>query len=215
MTDGYFYPTAEKSGADAIQDALDKAKAHGRGTVIIEGDWEIDGTLYVSDSTTLLFRGATLRAKDEEKPLITNSNRTRPRGKTLFGTQRGISIIGKGNLFGHIELSNVEDFLIKDLSFYGRGAGVILSYSTGGRLLSLDFHGVRRCILAGIGTRNCFFSNLSAEGEEESILFCSDRMPDRVVNYFGPDVKNNTVRGLLGKEPKIRGEYCFDIVCYK
>ena len=210
---GYIYPERGENGRAAIQSALDSAEKSGRGTVVLSGEWTLDGTLYIGESTTLLLEGAALVAEDTAKPVITNSNRIRPRGKTLFGTQRGLSVIGKGVIKGRIDLVNVEDFTVSGLRFEGGESGIILSYATGGRLFDLEFVGAERCILAGVGTRNCFFSDICSEGERESIVFCSDKMADRVVNYFGVDVKNNIVRGLSSKEPiKIFGDFCRDII---
>ena len=210
---GYFYPQREEGDRADLQRALDSAERLGRGTVVLSGDWTLDGTVYIGENTTLLLEGATLRGTGGDFPLITNSNRARPRGKTLFGTQRGISILGSGEVFGRIDLVNVEDFTLSALSFTGQDSGVILSYATGGRLTSLAFSGSDCCILAGIGTRNCFFSDISTKGERRSLVFCSDRMSDRVVNYFGPDVKNNVVRGLCASaEVEILGDYCRDIL---
>ena len=210
---GYFYPQKGSDDRASIQSALDSAALAGRGTVILTGEWNVDGTLYISDHTTLLFDGATLGGKGGVSPLLTNSNRLLPRGKTLFGTGRGISVIGNGKILGTVDLVNTEDLLISGICFEGEESGVILSYSSGGRIINLEFNRARRCILAGIGTRNCYFENLRTEGEEESIVFSSDRMSDRVVNYFGPDVNNNIVRGLSSRTPvRIIGEYCRDIL---
>jgi hypothetical protein len=210
---GYFYPNKNIDSRAAVQAALDEAAKIGRGIVVLEGEWEVDGTLYISDNTTLLLKGADLTAKNKNLPLITNSNRTRPRGKTLFGTQARIAVIGEGVISGMIELVNVADFIISGVTMKDTPCAINLSYVTAGRVQGLRFEGVECCILAGIGTRNCYFTDISAIGEGESIRFCSDRIPGKVVNYFGPDVKNNTVRGIDAKSPvSIYGDYCYDIV---
>jgi hypothetical protein len=208
---GYFY--LKSSGKDdrlAIQNALDSCSNLGRGTVVLEGDFLVKGTLYISDYTTLIIRNGTLCAFDKEETLLTNSNRLRPRIRTLFGTQRGISILGEnGRVSGKTELVNVSDFLVRGITFVDTQVGIFLAYVTGGRLSDIDFCGVKSCIKAAIGTRNCYFCNIRASGDEHSISFSSDRVDGSVVYYYGPDVTNNIVRGVKSdKAPEIFGEWC-------
>ena len=213
---GYLYPERSANGRASIQAALDGAAATGRGTVVLTGEWTVNGTLYMSDGVTLLFEGATLNKTEGDFPVITNLNRTRPRGKTLFGTQRGLAIIGEGVIRGEVEFVNVQDFTVSGISFENTPCGVGLYYSTGGRLTGLKFKDTELCILAGAGTRNCILTDISAEGEGESVRFSSVRVPGRVVNYFGPDVYNNIVRGLnASAEVTLVGEYCYDIAVIK
>ncbi len=208
---GCFY--LKSSGNDdrlAIQNALDCCSNFGRGTVVLEGDFFVKGTLYISDYTTVIIRNGTLSALDKKEPLLTNSNRLLPRTRTLFGTQKGISILGEnGCVSGKTELVNVSDFLVRGIKFLDTEEGVFLAYVTGGRLLDIDFCGVKSCIRAAIGTRNCYFSNIKTSKEEHSISFSSDRVDGCVVYYYGPDVTNNIVREIKSdKAPKSFGEWC-------
>ena len=208
---GYFY--LKSSGDDdrlVIQSALDRSSVLGRGTVVLEGDFFVNGTLYISDYTTLIIRNGTLTALNKEEPILTNSNRLLPRIRTLFGTQKGISILGEnGCISGKTELVNVCDFLMRGIKICDVDEGVFLAYATGGRLIDLCFFDVKSCINAAIGTRNCYFFDINISGEEHSIRFSSNRVDGAVVYYFGPDVTNNIVRGLKSeKAPEILGEWC-------
>lgn len=212
---GYFYPTPDAADQrEAIQSALDEARALGRGTVVIEGDRTVDGTLYIGDYTTVVLKDGVLNTTNKELPLFKNYNTLLPRGRTLYGMQTGISIIGDGaTLKGRIELTNVIDFTLEGLTFTEVGCGISLAYATGGRLIDLKFRDVGRCIDCGIGTRNCYFDGIEALGESDSITFSSERISGRVVYYFGPDTKNNIVRGLRSSTAiTISGEWCQDII---
>lgn len=212
---GYIYVKRDTvCDRTAIQNALDEAAKLGRGTVILEGDFSVNGSLYVSDNTTVIIKNGTLSALDKSIPLIINSNCLLPRTRTLYGMQEGITITGEnGCISGKIELFNVSDFSIGNLSFKSCEEAVSTAYVSGGQMHSLRFDDVKTCITAAIGTRNCTFTNITTEGENESIVFSSSRLENRWVNYFGPDVNNNIVRGLQSSHlPKIIGEYCYDIL---
>ena len=212
---GYIY--AKRNTAcdrDAIQDALDEAARLGRATVILEGDFKVNGTLYISDNTHLIIKNGTLSSADKSLLLLTNSNCLLPRTRTLFGTQQGITISGEnGFVSGKIEFFNVRDFSISNLSFRDLDEAIRLAYVSCGHMHSLSFSDVKKCITAAIGTRNCTFTDIISEGETESIVFSSERLENRWVNYFGPDVNNNIVRGLkTNHSPSIIGNFCYDIL---
>ena len=213
---GYIY--AKRNTAcdrTAIQNALDEAARLNRGTVILEGDFSVNGTLYISDNTHLIIKNGTLSALDKSILLLTNSNCLLPRTRTMLGKQEGIGISGdNGCINGKIELFNVRDFSIRDLTFKSTETAILLAYASCGHLNNLCFNGVDNCIIAAIGTRNCTFTDINSVDEKESIVFSSIRLPEsRRVNYFGPDVNNNIVRGLKSDRlPSIIGNYCYDIL---
>ena len=213
---GYFYPKKDANDQRyEIQSALDEAKRLGRGTVIIEGDFQVDGTLYISDYTTLVIKNGSLSAKDKSVPLIKNSNCLLPRTRTLFGTQKGIYILGEENavISGMIELTNLQDFTVKGINFKDAETAISTAYISAGRFDTLAFDNVKSCIKCEIGTRNSYFMDITCNGESESISFSSDRIEGRVVYYYGPDVKNNLIRGLKASTAvTVNGEYCKDIV---
>lgn len=212
---GYIYvKTNTGCDCEAIQNALDEAARLGRATVILEGDFEVDGTLYISDNTHLVIKNGMLASADNSLLLLTNSNCLLPRTRTLLGTQQGITISGEnGCISGKIELFNVRDFSVSDLSFRDIDEAICLAYASCGHLKALSFFGVNKCITAAIGTRNCTFTDITAEGETESIVFSSEKLENRWVNYFGPDVNNNIVRRLkTNRLPSIIGNFCYDIL---
>ena len=212
---GYIY-AKRNTGCDrtAIQDALNEAARLGRGTVILEGDFSVNGTLHISDNTHLIIKNGTLYSTDSSL-LLTNSNCLLPRTRTLFGTQEGITVSGEnGCVSGKIEFFNVRDFSINDLSFKNCESSITLAYATCGHLKNLIFCSVNKCITAAIGTRNCTFTDIKTLDAKESIVFSSVRLPEsRRVNYFGPDVNNNVVIGLISDcKPSVIGDWCYDIL---
>ena len=154
---GYFYPDKNAANQrEEIQAALDEARINGRGTVVIEGDRTVDGTLYIGDNTTVILKNCLLSTTNKVLPLFKNYNTLLPRGRTLYGMQKSISIIGEsGVLSGKIDFTNIIDFTVESVTFSDVGCGIFLAYATGGRLIDLKFQDVGTCIYCGIGTRNC------------------------------------------------------------
>lgn len=202
-----------KNHSSELQRAADAAKKEG-GIIKISGKWNLAETVYIHENTCVLFENAEVIGNCDV--IFKNSVVLLPRKKTKLGCQSGISFIGrKSILSGGIELFNVQNFNIEGLCFESVSAGISLMYAYGGNLKNLSFVNADSCIKCLIGTRNCFFTDISSESCGEYICFDSNRLPDDVrVNYAGPDVKNNIVRGACGEVLK-RGDYCSDIVVMK
>ena len=193
----------------AANDARDKG-----GIIAVRGKWNLCDTVYIHENTCVIFEDAEVMGKCDV--LFKNSVVLSPRKQTKLGCQSGISLIGKNSvLYGTTELFNVRTFNIEGLRCENVSVGIALMYAYGGNLKNLSFVNADSCIKCLIGTRNCFFTDISSENCGEYICFDSNRLPDDVrVNYAGPDVKNNIVRGACGEVLK-RGDYCSDIVVMK
>jgi len=89
--------TFKKGGSAYIQRLVDEAVRSGRRTATVTGDYEIDRAVRLPSNFTLLLENAHLRLADgSHTNVFVNEHNETPEGKTLEGTDRNISIIGRG-----------------------------------------------------------------------------------------------------------------------
>ncbi|HBJ18470.1 MAG TPA: hypothetical protein DDY70_01815 [Clostridiales bacterium] len=212
-TYGYIFPDPTASDPTSeLQLAADRAGEIG-GILCLRGTWHLSDTVYLHAETSVRLEDAALFS-DSGAPIFKNSVVRTVRERTKLGCQSGISLYGKDStLYGAIELFNVRNFTIDGLTFSGAGAKLTLMYASGGEVRHLSFSGADTAIECKICTRNCFFTDIHAEGGETLFLFDSERLPAaRRVNYAGPDVKNIIVRDASGGEIRTAGDYGSDLV---
>ncbi len=215
MKESYGYVVPDNTAPDAteeLQRAADRA-AHLGGVLRITGTWHLSDAVYLHENTSVRLENAQLFAA-AGVPLFRNSVVRTVRERTKLGCQSGISYYGKeSTLHGAIELFNVKNVVFDTLSFEGADASLVLMYASGVDARHLTFRGTVSCIQCNIGTRNCFFTDIRAQGAKTLFRFASERLPNaRRVNYAGPDVRNIIVRDAVGAENVTVGAYCRDIL---
>ena len=87
-----------KAGGTAyIQSLVDEAIKSGRRTCVIKGDCEIEEAIRLPSNITVIIEDAHLRLGDGTHcNVFTNEHNETEEGKTTLGTDRNISIIGRG-----------------------------------------------------------------------------------------------------------------------
>jgi len=93
-----FQSTFLPGGSAYITAEIEKAVAGGSRTAAISGCWEIDSAVRIPDHFTLILENCHLRQADGcFDNIFVNSNHGTDLGRTQEGTNRNISIIGRGN----------------------------------------------------------------------------------------------------------------------
>ena len=89
--------TFKKDGSAYIRSLVENAIECGRRTAVVTGDYEIDETIKLPSDFTLILENAHLRTVEGAHfSIFTNKHSETPEGRTLDGTDRNISIIGRG-----------------------------------------------------------------------------------------------------------------------
>ena len=89
--------TFKKGGSSYIQGLIREAVASGRRTATVSGNWEIDEAIRLPSNITVILENAHLRLADGSHcNVFTNEHNETEIGNTTDGTDRNISIIGRG-----------------------------------------------------------------------------------------------------------------------
>ena len=89
--------TFKKGGAAYIQGLICEAIESGRRTAVVSGDWEIEEAIRLPSNVTVILEDAHLRLGDGTHcNIFTNEHNETEEGNTVSGTDRNISIIGRG-----------------------------------------------------------------------------------------------------------------------
>lgn len=88
-----------KNGAEYIQQLINSAKADGTNKAVITGNYEIEKTVLIPSDFYLLLENCHLRMADNTFcNMFTNENCRTEKGRTIDGTDRNITIEGKGRV---------------------------------------------------------------------------------------------------------------------
>ena len=86
-----------KGGSAYIQGLVGEAVASGRRCAVVSGNWEIDEAIRLPSDFTIILEDCHLRLGDGTHcNVFVNEHNETPEGTTLSGTDRNISIIGRG-----------------------------------------------------------------------------------------------------------------------
>ncbi len=89
--------TFQIGGHDYIVSKINEAIANESRTAIISGSWEIDEVVRIPSNFTLILENCHLRLKDGSATnIFVNEHHNTDLGRTVEGTDRNISIIGRG-----------------------------------------------------------------------------------------------------------------------
>lgn len=84
-------------GSDYIRERVNEAVKSGRRTAVISGSWEIDKEIRLPSDFTLILEDAHLRLSDgSHTNVFVNEHNETDIGSTPLGTDKNISIIGRG-----------------------------------------------------------------------------------------------------------------------
>ena len=87
----------KKGGKEYVQGLIDAAIESGRRTAVVTGNWEIDEAIRLPSNVTVILENAHLRLADGSHcNVFTNEHNETEEGTTTLGTDRNISIIGRG-----------------------------------------------------------------------------------------------------------------------
>ena len=87
----------KKGGKAYVQALVDAAVESGRRTAVVTGNWEIDEAVRLPSNFTVILEDAHLRLADGSHcNVFVNDHNETEEGKTTLGTDRNISIIGRG-----------------------------------------------------------------------------------------------------------------------
>ncbi len=87
-----------KKGHSYITELIQKAVKDGSNTAVVTGNWEIDSPVRIPSNFSLILDGCHLRLADGcYSNIFTNEHHDTEMGKTVDGTDRNISIIGKNS----------------------------------------------------------------------------------------------------------------------
>ena len=87
----------KKGGSAYIQGLVMKAIESGRRVAVVSGDYEIDEAIRLPSNFTIILENAHLRLADgSHTNVFVNEHNETPEGNTLQGTDKNISIIGRG-----------------------------------------------------------------------------------------------------------------------
>ena len=85
-----------RGGFQHITNIIEEAIKRGDSAAVVTGNWEIDTAIRIPSHFTLILEGCHLRMADGcYSNLFVNEHHGTEAGKTVFGTDRNISIIGK------------------------------------------------------------------------------------------------------------------------
>lgn len=88
----------QKGGTDYIRSLIDAAVQDGSRCATVRGDWEIKAAIRLPSNFTLILEDCHLRLADGcYASIFVNEHNETEIGKTVDGTDRNISIIGRGN----------------------------------------------------------------------------------------------------------------------
>lgn len=88
----------QKNGSAYIKDCIEKAALDNTRTAKITGNWIIDTAVRIPSDFTLVLDGCHLKMADGSySNMFVNENHDTEIGKTVEGTDRSISIVGKNN----------------------------------------------------------------------------------------------------------------------
>jgi len=94
MTASVFQP----KGYEHITKAIDEALQNGQNSAVITGNWEIDTAIRIPENFTLILDGCHLQmAEGCYSNMFVNMRHDTDLGRTLEGTDRNISILGRNN----------------------------------------------------------------------------------------------------------------------
>ncbi len=152
---------------EAIQKAIDLANSENIGTVLIEGgEWYIDDTCYLHDSTRLIIDGAVLHYRGENNVIFKNSNSIKSYMNIIEVTQTNIVISGNNAkiIGGGVMLTNISYSIIEGVNFCDvKNFAIILASTLCVKVRNNTFNNCVNAIGLGVGTRDCFFHNLKGE----------------------------------------------------
>ena len=177
----------KKGGAAYIQGLIAEAIASGRRTAIVSGDWEIEEAIRLPSNVTVILDGAHLRLGDGTHcNIFTNEHHESEEGNTLLGTDRNISIIGRGEAI--LDGGNMND--VHERVPYAERVAPIWKNNL---ILFTNVDGLKisgiRCINQRWWAINCIYCR---NGYVGNIDFCAD---DR-----RRDADGNLVHGLIREQ---------------
>ena len=157
-----------KGGSQYITKLIDESVKNGTRMATVQGNWEVDEAIRIPGDFTLVLDGCHLRMADGcFSNLFVNEHHDTEIGKTLQGTDKNISIIGKnkaildgGEFNGLSEktqltnglppiwknhilfFTNVDGFKIENVSFHNQRYWALdFIYCRNGRISDIDFKG--------------------------------------------------------------------------
>ncbi|MBO5068012.1 MAG: hypothetical protein J6C62_06385 [Clostridia bacterium] len=153
----------------AIQNAIELAVKENIGTVVLDGgEWHVDKTCYLYDSLHFVIDGATVYydGKDDNI-LFANINGPSGVGHMIEYTQKNIVLSGKNNakiVGGCVLFTNITYSVIEGLNFYDvDNFAIILASTLAIKVRNSTFNNCTNAIALGVGTRDCFFYDLSGQ----------------------------------------------------
>lgn len=88
--------TFHSNGTQYITNAITAAVQKGERTATVSGDWEVDAAIRIPSDFVLILDGCHLKMADGSfSNMFVNEHHDTPEGKTIDGTDRNISVIGK------------------------------------------------------------------------------------------------------------------------